>query len=416
MLRSASAVMASGLPDAPPVDRSPGRRADGRRPARAPLDLLSLTLPAESTTTFLLACLAPPPRAVEAWQHWRTCHAPAEGLAGSNAGMRGLAGVLATSLFNAGASLDRRDTAWLRAALLHERRRSGRYREILAEVLETLTTAGVPFLLARGAAVAETILSEPWLRHCHDVDLLVEPEHLEAAAVVLRGAGLGEQLTPWPGHCFLHRRQLPIRLHPRTLQPPFFGPDIGVFRGRAATTSVLGSAVQRPAADDLLLHICAHAACSQGRSTLRWVGDAHAIVTTCPALEWRRLERTAIASGLAAPLAATLGYLAGHIGTPVPADTLAALTDAAGHASRLERDLLIHAARLGRPSWLPDLWRSTGGRSRLTLARWVMAPDLRYLTPLDGGPQRTPLQLLMRHWRRGWQVLFAGIRRHAGGA
>jgi hypothetical protein len=381
---------------------------------RPPLDLLGVILPGEATTSFLVACLAPPPLALEAWQRWRAVQSPVEGLAGANAGLRGLAAVLATSLFAAGAPLNRSDAAWLRAALLHEQRRSVRYREILAEVLATLHAGAVPFLLARGAAVAETILPEPWLRHCHDVDLLVAEEHLDAAAAALTGAGLREQADQGPSRCFLHRRLLPIRLHPRTLKPPFEGPCIGLLDARATPLTVLGTSVRRPADDDLLLHLCAHSACSQGRSTLRWISDAHAIVRSRPDLDWHRLRQTAAATGLAAQVAATLGYLASRIGTPVPADTLAALTGDASRATRLERDLLIHAARLGRPSWLADLWRTAGGRSRLTLARWILAPDPSYLARLDGGRPRTAAQLLVRHWRRGWQALPAATRPGVG--
>lgn len=383
---------------------------------RSPLDLLDGILPGETATSFLLACLAPPPVAVEAWQRWRSRHDPVEGLAGTNAGLRGLAALLATSLFNAGAPLHRSDAAWLRAALLHEQRRSDRYRDILTEILSTLTATGLPFLLARGAAVAETILPEPWLRHCHDIDLLVAHEHLDSAAAALAGAGLREQPIPGPSRSFVHRRLLPVRLHPLTLKPPFEGPAIRLFEGRAISIQALGIAVRRPADDDLLLHLCAHAACSQGRSTLRWVGDAHAIVVTRPDLDWQRLRETAAASGLAAPLAATLSYLAKRIGTPVPPATLAALSADAARASWLERDLLIHAARLGRPSWLTDLWRSAGVRSRLTLARWILFPDSTYLARLDSGPRRTVPHLRARHWRRGWQSLPGVIGRRMAGS
>ena len=373
-----------------------------------------MILPGEATTSFLLACLAPPPLALEAWQRWRAVQSPVEGLAGANAGLRGLAAVLATSLFAAGAPLNRTDSAWLRAALLHEQHRSARYREILAEVITALHAAAIPFLLARGAAVAETILPEPWLRHCHDVDLLVAEERLAAAAAALTGAGLQEQPNQGPGRSFLHRRLLPVRLHPRTLKPPFEGPSIGLLDARAIPLTVLGTPVRRPADDDLLLHLCAHTACSQSRSTLRWVGDAHAIVRSRPDLDWHRLRQTAAATGLAAPLAATLSYLASRIGTPVPVDTLAALSGEASGATRLERDLLIHAARLGRPSWLPDVWRAAGGRSRLTLVRWILAPDSSYLARLDGELPRTAPHLLVRHWRRGWQALAAPKRPGVG--
>ena len=397
----------------PSPSHAPGPHADvfgGVWQKQAPLDLLSGILPNPTTTAFLLACLAPPPLALEAWQRWRAPRSPLQGLVGADADLRGLSAALATALFAAGAALDREDATWLRAALLHEQQRCRRYRQILAEVLATLSQAGVPFLLSRGAAVAETVLPQPWLRHCHDADLLVPQEHLSDAAAVLAQAGLREQPVRQAGRSFLHRRGLPIRLHARLLPPPFEGPAIGAIHGRASSLSVLGTTVRRPAADDLLLHITAHAVCSPSRLSARWVGDAHAVVVGRERPDWDRLRQTAAASGLSAPLAVTLGYLADAIGTPVPAATLAGLTADASVATRLDRNLLIHAARLGGGSWLADLWRNSGGRSRLTFLRWTLAPDRAYIARVDAEPGLIPLRQLVRHWRRIGADLVMGAR------
>ena len=376
----------------------------------APLDLLNGILPSPNTTAFLLACLAPPPLALQAWQRWRAPRSPLQGLVDAEADLRGLSAALASALFAAGAALDREDATWLRAALLHEQLRSRRYRQILAEVLAILNQAGVPFLLSRGAAVAETVLPQPWLRHCHDVDLLVPQENLRDAAAVLVHEGLREQPVRGPGRSFLHPRGLPIRLHARLLPPPFEGPPLGPIRERAPRLPVLGTTVRRPAADDLLLHITAHAVCSPSRLSARWVGDAHALVVGRERPDWGRLRQTAAASGLSAPLAVTLGYLAGAIGTPVPAATLAGLAADASCATRLDRNLLIHAARLGGGSWLADLWRNSGGRSRLTFVRWTLAPDRAYIARVDAGPGLIPLRQLVRHWRRIGADLAMGAR------
>ena len=375
----------------------------------APLDLLNGILPSPNTTAFLLACLAPPPLALQAWQRWRAPRSPLQGLVDAETDLRALSPALASALFAAGAQLDRQDATWLRAALLHEQLRSRRYRQILAEVLAILNQAGVPFLLSRGAAVAETVLPQPWLRHCHDIDLLVPQENLRDAAAVLMHEGLREQPVRGPGRSFLHPRGLPIRLHARLLPPPFEGPPLGPIRERAPRLPVLGTTVCRPAADDLLVHIAAHAVFSPSRRSAQWVADAHAVVGR-DRPDWVRLRQTAAASGLSAPLAVGLGYLSAAIGTPVPAATLAGLAADACGATRLDRDLLIHAARLGGGSWLVDLWRNSGGRSRLTFVRWTLAPDRAYIARVDAGPGLIPLRQLVRHWRRIGADLAMGAR------
>src|SRR5262249_21564010 len=124
------------------------------RPGRLPppLDLLVAVLPTVDQTDFLLACLAPAPKAVAAWRRWRARPVPTEWLAGRNEKLRGLSALLASSVLAAGAPLDNGDAAWLRTALFHEERRSHTFRAILAEVLAALIADSVPFLLAKGVA------------------------------------------------------------------------------------------------------------------------------------------------------------------------------------------------------------------------------------------------------------------------
>jgi hypothetical protein len=374
-----------------------------------PLDLLGGILPSATTTAFLIACLAPPPLALEAWQRWRSCWSPAMGLVGADSDLRSLSALLANSLLTAGAVLDQGDETWLRVALLHEQQRSRRYRQILAEVLATLTRAGVPFLLARGAALAETVLPEPWLRHCHDIDLLVAEEHLAAADEALTQLGLHQQCLPGPSRSYLHPRLLPVRLHPCLLQPPFQGPGIGALSERASTARVLGTTVRRPVADDLLLHTCAHAVCSRSRLSPRWVCDAQAIILGPERIDWLRLRRTAAATNLSASLAVTLGYLACAIGTPLPSGLIASLASDATRGSRLDRDLLIHASQFGGDRWLIHLFRNTNTLSRLTLIRWMLAPDRTYIERLEAGRGYSSFRLLARHWRRVFVSLVASF-------
>lgn len=373
-----------------------------------PLDLLVGVLPGAEQTDFLLACLAPAPEALAAWRRWRARHVPTEWLAGRNEGLRGLSALLASSLVAAGAPLDDRDAAWLRAALLHEELRGRAYRAILGDVLAELATAGVPFLLSKGVAVAETVSPSPPLRHSHDVDLLVASDQLDLAARTLRRAGLSERPAGPAGRSLIHRDGLPVALHARPIEPPLLGPAVDDFAARSERVSVLGVMVSVPAADDLLLHVCGHAVTSASRRTARWVCDAHEIILRRPHLDWPRLLATAAATGLAAPLATTLGYLADALGSPVPASIRQELGRAGTRATSLERQLLIHAARMEGTVSVLDLWAATGARSRVTLLRWALAPDPRYLRWLGGDSHRSGLALQAQRLLRGLHRLRGG--------
>lgn len=367
---------------------------------QAPLDLLAGILPDRDPTLFLIACLAPAPRAQEAWCAWRARQGPAEGMGGTQRSLRSLSALLACSLLEAGTSLDRHDAAWLRAALLHEQRRTGRYQEIAAAVLASLSAAGLPFMLARGAAVAEGVLPKPWLRHCHDLDLLVPESQLDRAAEVLVQMGLREEVTADAGRAFLHRRLLPVRLHPSPLPSPFHGPSLEDLQVRARQATILGTSLLLPSADDLLLHVCCHAACRGGRTSLRWVSDAHAIVVRSAEIDWSRLRNTAAVYGLTTQLAVTLGYLAHDIGTPVPSSVLDALAADASRADGLERELLIHAARFSEGGRFGTLWQAVGNRSRISLARWLLVPDGEYLMRLETSPSPSRSHMYLRHWQK----------------
>jgi hypothetical protein len=375
----------------------------GRLPP--PLDLLVGVLPTADQTEFLLACLAPAPQAVAAWRRWRACHVPTEWLAGRNARFRGLSALLASSLLGAGAPLDDRDAAWLRVALVHEERRSGAFRAILGEVLAALAADGVPFLLAKGVAVAETVTFRPWLRHSHDVDLLVTPDRVDDAVRTLCRAGLREGPAQTATRWLVHPNGLPVFLHTRPIGPPLPGPAVEALVSRADRASVLGVTVSVPAADDMLLHVCGHAVTNASRRTGRWVCDAHEIVRGRPGLDWPRLLATATTTGLAVPLAATLGYLADAIGTPVPPTIREALGQAIRDATGLERELLVHAARMEGTVPFLSQWAAAGTRSRVTLLRWALAPDARYLRWLGGDSSRSALAIQAERLRRGWHRL-----------
>jgi hypothetical protein len=165
-----------------------------------------------------------------------------------------------------------------------------------------------------------------------------------------------------------------VRLHPSPLPSPFHGPSLEDLQVRARQATILGTSLLLPSADDLLLHVCCHVACRGGRTSLRWVSDAHAIVVRSAEIDWSRLRNTAAVHGLTTQLAVTLGYL--------------------------ERELLIHAARFSEGGRFGTLWQAVGNRSRISLARWLLVPDGEYLKRLETSPSPSRSHMYLRHWQK----------------
>lgn len=129
--------------------------------------------------------------------------------------------------------------AFLRAVNLGKRRANAE------DVLRRLVDGGCDVLVLRGAALAEVAYPEPFLRHCHDLDVL------------LRGGPVTDE--------DLLRR---ASLHRSAFAHPLAQADDGPLWARSASLAV-GSATARvmePA--DMLVHISGHAYFLASRETL----------------------------------------------------------------------------------------------------------------------------------------------------
>jgi hypothetical protein len=72
--------------------------------------------------------------------------------------------------------------------MLAERLRYEAYARISARAFDALAAAAVPFIVLRGAALAEAAYPATTLRHSHDVDLLIRPNDVGRATDALRQA------------------------------------------------------------------------------------------------------------------------------------------------------------------------------------------------------------------------------------
>ncbi len=165
--------------------------------------------------------------------------------------------------------------AVLRAATLWETRRAQRIAEIAGCVLDILEPLGKPPLLLDGAALAWRAYPEPWLRHCHDLDLLVPAErHDDAQALLLRAGALpdpgasGASTTRgfrWPGG-------LPVLLHGR-----LSGDDDGLtdrsVRARSVVAAIGARTAGFPDPRDCAVLLAAKLLDGRARDGISWVPD-----------------------------------------------------------------------------------------------------------------------------------------------
>lgn len=95
-------------------------------------------------------------------------------------------------------------------ALASRHRRAAVTREsCIDELLESFTTAGVRFILLKGAALAHRIYTHPGLRPMVDIDVLIDPAHTERA--VNTATRLGYSFASRPASPFARRmHHLPV--------------------------------------------------------------------------------------------------------------------------------------------------------------------------------------------------------------
>jgi hypothetical protein len=278
-------------------------------------------IPTPSQTLFLRACLHSGPSGRDAWDAWsRQVGDPLKALTKGDRDVRGLLPLLLSALRRNGIQADAPLLTYLRSAQLTEALRSSSYRRLCGSAISAMTDHGIRAVVLRGAALAETVYQEPALRHCHDIDVLVEGDDTASAAMALALVGF-EPVQNGRSHMTLaHESGLPLVLQSRLFGRPYRDPPFNDVWARRETLSIGGVAAHIPSPADHLLHVCGHA-------SLRWVCDAWSLIEHSD-IDWQLLFDSALRGRLAAPLSITLGYLADDLQAPIPPDVLGELRDA----------------------------------------------------------------------------------------
>lgn len=334
----------------------------------------ALALPAPGQIGLLEAVLGPDP--CVAWRRW--AGALPDPLATLSAlGARTLLPLLDHALGACAADLAPGVRDGLRASALAERTRAASYDRIAAGVLVALR--GHRVLVLKGAALAALVYPDRRLRHCHDIDLVVDPADGPAVDEAVRAAGF----TRGPGGAFLHRSGLPLRVHPDFFAIMAFRLTFDEVWAHRVQAPVGGVEAETPSAAHALVQACGHASYWHGPESLRWVADAMLLIRS-ETIDWEAVVHAVREGGLAVPLSMQMDFLEGTLGAPVPGVVRNRLRAMA----RQSPDADVRAAALGAvgasPRRLLDALAAAGPRAAPSLLRDALAPPAA-LAPLRLG-------------------------------
>ena len=373
---------------------------------------LSRILPGQEETWLLRALLHRGPEAREAWDAFSSRIPDLPSLFRTDTGGRKrLSPLLLASIRENDIPADPALLTVLKTAYLREDLRVDAYRNIALSALSRLQGAEVPFLVLKGAALAETVYSDACLRHAHDVDLLVaEEDQRRALEVLLQGELRPDHSLPnGRGTVLKHPSDTPFLLLTRLFRHPFYLSDLQALRDRSRSVATPGlGTVPVLSAEDNLTHALGHASYCPSRSTLQWVTDAWMILNTHEGIDWDRFLESVAESRLELPVYMMLEYLKEELDAPVPRYAVESSGRQAAMAGKLKRDVALYGARAhrGRHPQLSGL-REPGWRDRLDLLRWQLFPSREYLSWAYDHPSSLLLTAiyLMRPFTYGAEAL-----------
>lgn len=346
-------------------------------------DALSVILPAPEDTLFLRACLQADESGARACWSWLKGHGDLK-----NELSREFVKALLPMLFHAvqmhGIELDNSRLTILRTAAFREQLRTDIYRRICRNVFSALAKERISAIVLKGAALAETVYSDPALRHSHDIEILLEDRDLKEITSLLIPLGFAPVGTKsrrgLTGMEFTHASGLPLVLYRSLFQIPFYNSIQPAVWQRSRITILAETAMRVLSPADALFHTCGHASYSPSRGSYRWISDAWFIVDRHRDLDWDLLLDCAQRSHLILSLSVALRYLSEELHAAVPSTFLDRLVAAAAKTDALGRELALFGARSAPRGGFKNLLRKARGcRGRVSVIKWMLFPSPTYL-------------------------------------
>lgn len=288
----------------------------------------------------------------------------------------------------------------------------------LDTVAAQLGEAGIPVIVLKGAALAQTVYGNVALRPMHDLDLLVRPAHAARALQVLaslgyrrlwdeprRGAEAAYEChtslisaAEWGVIVELHWGLIDSPYYQSHLRTDWLWATARSLRPGQPQPLILGASAQ-------ILYLCAHLMLHHSGAPdghLLWLND----IATCishdrETIDWDALLAQAQRDDLVIALQRTLPHVATEFGAPVPPSVLARLaalrpTRAEG---RVVARLTLARRSVGQRFW-DDLTAFSDWPRRIGFAAANLFPSRAYMRWRYGvaHPVLTPLYYPYRWW------------------
>jgi hypothetical protein len=203
--------------------------------------------------------------------------------------------------------------------------------------------AGLPVVFVKGAALAVLAFGNLNLRVGNDIDLLVAHETLPAATALLIRAGY-RRFDPPPDINdtqlrlvmplrkdlgFVHKETgLRIELHWRLFLNPHAMAEASIMAASRVVPLAGAAGLRTLGEDDLFAYLCMHGALHWWHQ-LKWLADINALLATASEGRVERLIRAAEVRGVGRAAALALLLCRRLLGTPVPAQLMAAFAKSA---------------------------------------------------------------------------------------
>lgn len=361
---------------------------------------LEVTWPDPVRVALLRACLWDGDRAQEAWREFgREVKDAKRYIERDRTGLKGLLPVVHWAAQRNGFELPPALWTYLRSAALREEVRNDIYRRACGEILQGLSTEGVPVIALKACALAESLYPTPGVRHCHAVDILVPDAAFAKAVGTVTALGFrpARILEALPGarQGFRNASGLPLVVHKSPCDSPIYPIDTAGMWSESQPATVAGASVRALSVPHNLLHVLAAAFFDRSRANLRWCCDAWLLIERMDRTHWIDFVRDARTARLELPVSTMLRFLAGPLQAPVPEETLAALASSVRPPDRLCREGALAGAMTGVTAFF-GLWSRMAGQAGLRgeLLRFLLWPSGRYILWRFGTGRSPALPLL----------------------
>ncbi len=308
-------------------------------------------LPLALHTQVLRACLLSGAACVTAWASFLSEVKDARAyFSEGGSELKALAPQLFASLHRNGVEIDPSFAPYLKVAYVREQARYTTYTRICRQALMALNAARVPFVVVSGLALSDAYYDPPFVRHNHDIDLVVMPRDVAKAADILVAVGYQRDESAQRSlddlRC-VHRSGLAVTLSARFV--PLVGPDwlLAAAWRDARRTKIAGEPALTLLPAEALLIACGHSLWPRRPDPLVWAADACRLIRQSPQLDWNHFVANVQALAQCSEVQIVLAYLARELDASVPAAALDRLDSAA--ALKLPDDAT--SARLEPPAF-----------------------------------------------------------------